>query len=656
MFRPSYPRAHVAAIDDRHIRHAFRLLVLGLLAVALLAGCGPKKPGQMMEKPVQSFTRLAPPPVSSAEIQALMLRARSGEDIQPIFAEFDRLVLEGAPLISEEATFRKAQLMLEFQLPDALEATQQAIAQYPDHALTPYAYFWLAKYWMGLDEPERALEEMGKSLRHARLTRELADEMLSLGSSLALDVPEKDALIWLMAAASVDQGGRDSWLRLAARRVSSPATIEQMHVDGSLPPELMASFDLHAARKYLMVGDMAAVRLIANLLGTYLPASPEAAQVSAWATGEMHAARIGVLLPLSGEYARYGEAALRGIRMALAGMVSGEKVTLRIEDTGGSADLALQAYKRLESEHVDMMIGPLLAESTQALLPHLRSDMPVLSLTGRTDLASASPALFAHTLSPLAQVEFMARYAWQQGAQRVVIIADDDGNGMLREADQFKLAFEALGGEVMETLKLQPGSLDYRNDLRKLRYETDDEELLAELDEDMALLMPEMDFEITMPVHFDAMYMAMEGKKVALMAGQLAFTGITDVPIYGSSRWLDGHLLDDRGRYLSRARFAGSNAVSGRDDSGMRQLNFMYREAWGVGKPSELTALAYDSLLIATVMTSRLGLKGKGIIRELHDVEGFPGITGHVRFDGAGVGQKMLDVYGIMKGKIVPAG
>ena len=604
---------------------------------------------------MQSFTRLAPPPETAAEIQTLMLRARSGEDIQPIFAEFDRLVLEGEPLISEEAMFRKAQLMLELQLPDALEATQAVIGQYPDHALVPYAHFWLAKYWMGLDESERALEEMGKALGHARLTRELADQMLSLGSSLALDVPEKDAMNWLMTAATVDQGGRDSWLRLAARR-ASPATIELIHADGSLPVELMASFDLHAARKYLMVGDMAAVRQIASLLGTYLPTSPEAAQVSAWATGEMHEARIGVMLPLSGEYARYGEGALRGIRMALAGMISGEKVSLLVEDTGGNADQAVQAYQRLESEHIDMIIGPLLADSTQALLPHLRSDLPVLSLTGRTDLVSASPALFTHTLSPLAQVEFMARYTWQQGAQRVVIIADDDNNGMLLEAARFKMAFEALGGEVMETLKLQPGSLDYRSSLRQLRYETDDEELLAELDEDMALLTPEMDFEITMPVHFDAMYMAMEGKKVALMAGQLAFTGITDVPIYGSSRWLDGHLLDDRGRYLSRVRFAGSNAVTGRDDSAMRQLNFMYREAWGVGKPSELTALAYDTLLIATVMTSRLGLKGKGIIRELHDIEGFPGVTGHVRFDGAGVGQKMLDVYGIMKGKIVPAG
>ncbi len=630
-------------------------MLFAVAAMLILAGCQPKKPVSEVAKPVKSFTRLASPPQSAEEIKSLMQRAKAGEDPQVIFAEFDQLILFGSPLIQDEASFRKAQLMLDLQLPDALETTRLAIEQHPEHALVPYAHFWLAKYWMGLDESERALEEMGKALRHVRLTRELADKMLSLGSSLALDVPEADALHWLMAAADVDQGGRDSWLRLAARR-ASPSTIEQMHADGSLPAGLMASFDLHAARKYLMTGDMDALGRIADLLSTFQPESLEAGQVRAWASGQMRAASIGVLLPLTGEYARYGESALRGIRMALAGMTGGDQISLYIADTGGDSEIALRAYQRLADAHVDMLIGPLLADVTESLIPHLKAKLPLISLTGRTDLAASSPALFVHTLSPLAQVEFMARYAWQQGAQRMVIIADDDGNGMLREAAQFRQAFEALGGEVMQTLLLQPGTLDHRPELRHLRYETDDEELLAELDQDLGLLSPDLNVEITMPVNFDAMYMAMQGKHVSVMAGQLAYTGIRDVPVYGSSRWLDGHLLDDRGRYLSRARFAGSNALSGRDDESMRQLRFMYREAWGGDKPSVLTALAYDTLLIATVMTSRLGLAGKNIIRELHDIEGFPGITGHVRFDGSGVGQKLLDVYGIMKGKIVPAG
>ncbi len=632
------------------------MLFFGLmLALGTLAGCQARKPPAEVAPPVKSFTRLAPPPVSAAEIQALMQRARSGEDLDAILAEFDRLAIEGEPLLRDEARFRKLELMLEMKLPEATEQAEQLLAELPDHALAPYADFWLARYWTDLGESERALEAMGRALRHPRLTRELADQMLALGSSLAPEVPESDALHWLMAAAEVDEGGRESWLRLAARRASLP-TLEAMHADGSLPPDLMASFDLHAARKYLMTGDMAALGRIADLLNTYLPASPEAAQVRAWASGEVRAASIGVMLPLTGDYARFGEAALRGLRMALAVTAGGEQIQLRIEDTAGDPAQAARAYRRLVEAHVDLIIGPLLARVVESLLPQLEDDMPMISLTGRTDLAAASPALFVHTLSPLAQVEFMARYAWQQGAQRMVVLATDDGNGMVREAEQFRTAFERLGGEVMQTLLLQPMIKDHRAELTRLRYETDDEELLAELDQDLALLLPEIDVDITMPVHFDAMYVAMPGRDVAMMAGQWVYTDIKDVPIYGSSRWADGHLLDDRGRYLSHARFAGTSSLAGQEDQARRQLMFTYREAWGTGEPDDLTTLAYDTMLIAAVMASRLGLHGKGMIRELHDAEGFPGLTGHVRFDANGVGQKLLDVFGIMNGRIVPAG
>jgi len=59
---------------------------------------------------------------------------------------------------------------------------------------------------------------------------------------------------------------------------------------------------------------------------------------------------------------------------------------------------------------------------------------------------------------------------------------------------------------------------------------------------------------------------------------------------------------------------------------------------------------------IATVMTSRMGLEEGAIFETLQDPEGFPSMTGHVRFDASGVGQKQLDIFSIKKGEIVPAG
>jgi ABC-type branched-subunit amino acid transport system substrate-binding protein len=656
MLRTRYlGRENAAMPVSTCLRHVVGLAML--LSLLLFAGCQPKKPvTEVPTKDIQAqgLERLLSAPEINIEIQALMARAQAGADIEVIMAAFDRLIANSPPLLRDEASFRKVQLMLEMQHPDAVHAAETLITGYPDYALIPNAHFWLAKWWLLQDEAGRALVEMRKALLNVQLSRELADEILALGPVVMQKGPEWESVRWLLAAAQVDTGGRDSWMRIASRKATL-VTMERLHADGTLEPVLMPEFDLHVGRAYLMRGDTAAVDRIAQLLEAALPDSPELKQLQTWASGKIQAATIGVLLPLTGSYAQHGRDALRGIRIALAGLEFNHVITLRVEDTASDAATAIAAYKRLADESVNMIIGPLLADTTEALLPHLEPDLPVISLSGSTDLASQSEVLFIHTLSPLAQVYMMANYAWQQGARRMVVISGDGGSDMVGETEQFIAAFESLGGEVLQALYLDSNTLDHRVELRQLRYDTDDEELLVELDEDQALLMPEMDLEINMPVNFDALYLVLNGKQVSLLAGQLAYADISGMPVYGSRRWQDGHLLDDRGRYLSNARFAASNVATAddnMDDPARSQLFFAHRETWGSGKPSELIMLAYDTMQIATVLTSRLALDRGDIVSQLQDSKGFPALTGHVRFDASGVGQKQLDIFSIRKGKI----
>ena len=583
-----------------------------------------------------------------------MASARAGGDIQDIFAQLDTLAHSAAVPVQQEARFRKAQLMLEGNVPGASESATAVIRDYPNHALVPYAHFWLARWWIEQELPGRALQEMRASLLHPRLTGELVDHILDIGPALVPEATEHDAVDWLLTAADIDLAGRDSWLRIAARRASMDSIAQHLH-DGSVSPRILPDFSLYAGRTRLMNGDIEGVKKIAALLAQAMPNDPKIAQLESWASGEISPATIAVMLPLSGKYARYGEQALRGIRMALASLDFDQYITLRVEDTASDRNTAIQAYRKLASENVSIIIGPLLSDTTEAIVPYLKSTIPVISLTGRTDLAQRSDALFIHTLSPLAQVNVMALYAWQHEAKRIVVITD--AAQQQSEAALFASTFTSLGGEVLQTLQLQQGQLDYRDQLKQLRFDTDDEELLAELDEDLNVLLPEMDVEIRMPVNFDAVYLALNGKQVALLAGQLAYAGISGVPLYGSSRWNDGHLLDDRGRYLSHARFATSNRSQHQHASAeSKHFDFTHREAWGSGKASDLTRLSYDTMRIATVMTNQLGLEKHAILRELQDPEGFPAMTGHVQFDASGVGQKKLDIYSIQKGKIVPAG
>ncbi len=635
------------------------MLFAAVGAVVLLSACQPKLPADSTAQHAGSLasrgTHMASAPQSAAEIQTLMQQARRGGDLQAILQQLETLIRDDPPLIRQEAAFRRAQLMLENNRPQARETMLSVMQRYENHALVPYAHLWLARWWLQRDEPDHALDHLRQALLHPRLTRELADAVFDIGPALLQSAEESEAIGWLLAAAQVDRAGRDSWLRIAARRASMPS-IEQHMTDASLSREILPIFALYAGRAHLMNGDIAGVNKIATLLTSLMPLSPESKQLQAWANGEISAATIGVMLPLSGKYGRYGQQALRGIRLSLAALEFDKYITLRVEDTASTASGAVKAYRQLASESVNIIVGPLLADATAAIVPYLKRNIPVISLTGRTQLAQQSPSLFIHTLSPLAQINVMAHYAWMHQAKRMVVITFEGESQ--KEADMFVTAFEALGGEVLESLTLAPGKLDFRDRLHQLRFTTDDDVLLAKLDEDIHVFLPEMDMEIRMPVNFDAIYLALSGKQIALLAGQLAYADISRIPLYGTSRWQDGHLLDDRGRYLSQARFTLSNTSQKIDHNSpaVRKFNLAYRDVWGDEKTSQLMHLAYDTMRIATMMTSRLGLEKQALMHELRDPEGFPAMTGHVRFDEMGVGQKQLDIFSIKKGAIVPAG
>jgi len=630
-------------------------ILAAISALLLLNACQPKTPSETATIVHASAPRLVQAPQSATEVQQLMQQARDGGDLNMIMQKLDHLTQTGSSLIRQEAAFRKGQLMLAANIDAGVTYLQNTMHTYKNHALVPYAHVWLARWALQQEENGQALEHLRQALTHPRLTRELIDEIFDIGPAIVQNADEREAVRWYLAAANIDKAGRDSWLRMAARRASMP-TIVQLMRDSTISDEILPTFALYAGRAHLMNGDVAAVAEIAHLLSIRKPGSVQSKQLAAWAAGKISAATIGVMLPLSGKYARYGQQALRGIRLALAAMQFDQYITLRVEDTGSDPVMAVNAYRQLANESVNIIVGPLLADATEAIVPYLKPNIPVISLTGRTHLAHQSAALFVHTLSPLAQINVMASYAWQHGVKRMVVIGSDGESQ--KEAAMFKASFESLGGEVLQSLQMSRDTLDFRNTLHQLRETTDDDVLLAQLDEDLNVFLPAMDMEIRMPVNFDAMYLALSGKQVALLAGQLAYADISHIPLYGSSRWQDGHLLDDRGRYLSKARFASSDVSQkmNHQNPAIRQFNISHRNVWGNENTSQLMSLAYDTMRIATVMTSRLGLEKQALFRELRDPDGFPGMTGHVHFDASGIGQKQLDIFSIKKGKIVPAG
>ena len=168
-------------------------------------------------------------------------------------------------------------------------------------------------------------------------------------------------------------------------------TIYKLRSLGRLSPQALKTFYLHSARVRLMAGQIDEVRAIADIMSADLPGDAMTRKVQAWASGITQHVVIGALLPLTGEYARFGEEALRGIRLAISREAYADSVELRIGDTGSTPQGAIRAYQQLVYGGCEWVVGPLLSKHTEALLPYLKRDVPVISLSTRSLLPKAHP-------------------------------------------------------------------------------------------------------------------------------------------------------------------------------------------------------------------------------------------------------------------------
>ncbi|MDG2052069.1 MAG: ABC transporter substrate-binding protein [Myxococcota bacterium] len=231
-------------------------------------------------------------------------------------------------------------------------------------------------------------------------------------------------------------------------------------------------------------------------------------------------ATIGVLLPLSGRLAPFGEEALRGILLAAevfdvvppsprdpnslprrskpsrnstppaAGAATGdgedlsafsssgeplsdpvrEGVRLLIRDTAGDPARAAAAVEELaENEEVVAVIGPILSGTSDAAAAVAQSaGLPLLTLSNRVEISHDRDYVFRLRMTPADEVGFLVDYAYDQLAARrfaVLYPRSRYGRGM---RERYWEAVLDRGGSVVATASYDPDATDYSDAIRSL--------------------------------------------------------------------------------------------------------------------------------------------------------------------------------------------
>lgn len=187
----------------------------------------------------------------------------------------------------------------------------------------------------------------------------------------------------------------------------------------------------------------------AGALGLYAPAT--LAQVN-------KPIRLGVLNSFTGDAGYSGENALRGMQLyfdSVKWTVAGRKVELIAEDDQFNPQVGLQkARKLLESNRVDMILGPQSSGVAHALLNYMKQRKGFLVITGAgadelTFDRIPYPYFFRTSWVGAQLITPTANWVYANLAKTVAITAADYVGGH-DNAKDFRIPFEAKGGKVAQ--------------------------------------------------------------------------------------------------------------------------------------------------------------------------------------------------------------
>ncbi|SCA56434.1 ABC-type branched-chain amino acid binding protein (modular protein) [Candidatus Terasakiella magnetica] len=371
------------------------------------------------------------------------------------------------------------------------------------------------------------------------------------------------------------------------------------------------------------------------------------AQSQEWMTqydvrGGVRAARVGLLVPLSGRAANVGKEIMNAAQLALFDF-AGPNYELLPYDTQSTPEGAVQAVQYAIADGVSIVVGPLLSKSAQAIAPYLQaSNVNALAFTN--DSTAASQNVFVLGVRPEEEVERIINFAALQGSTRFALLAPADEYG-IRVRTAFEAAVLANGAELSKVVQFLSGSDDLPAMIRDMAdYDERRKELLeqkAELEgKEDALSQKALErlelLQTVGDVDFDALLVAAGGKTLQSIAANLPYYDVDPkkVRMLGTSLW------EAKWVRAEPALLGGWFAAPSAKNRGefVRQYRSVYD-----ANPHRLATLAYDAVALSAVLANDKG-EADYSRQTLTDPAGYLGRNGIFRLHQWGLAERGLAV------------
>jgi branched-chain amino acid transport system substrate-binding protein len=322
--------------------------------------------------------------------------------------------------------------------------------------------------------------------------------------------------------------------------------------------------------------------------------------------------KIGGLAPLTGNVSVYGVATNNGIKMAVdeinkAGGVLEKQIEYIVYDEKGDPIEAVNAYNKLvQDDKIIALIGDVTSKPTIAVAQKAVKDrIPMITATGTTaDITKAGDNVFRACFIDPYQGELMAEYAAKKlNAKTAAIIYDNGDDYSTGVADAFEKEAKEAGITITNKEAYQPGSVDFKSQLTKIKAGNPD------------VLM--------IPVYYS---------DVALIAAQAKDIGIKS-KLLGADGW-DGVLekIDKSNLDAVKDCYFCSQYSPENKDEKLQNFLKQYTEKYK-SEANMFAVLGYDALgMMAAAINKAGSVDSEKIIEALKNLE-YKGLTGSTTFD-----------------------
>lgn len=335
---------------------------------------------------------------------------------------------------------------------------------------------------------------------------------------------------------------------------------------------------------------------------------------------------IGAVLPLTGEFALYGEPIRQGIELAYEKVQADEdldfELALQIEDSASDPEQAAQAAGRLYAQGAVAVIGGVTTAEALAMIASAdREEKVLLSPSASSPrLTGISRNFFRVYPSDFSEGTRMGIFAAQTlGIESAVIVAAESpyARGI---QDIFKTEFERYGGEVPAVIEYPPASENF-------------ESIVAQALE-------------LRPV---AVYVADYARNTARIVQALRAQSYGG-KILVTSAFAAPDVLAEVGQ-AAEAVLVTQTAMPPNDPA---VASFSQAFAAKHGHPPSIWAAhGYDALLVLVEAMREGGTRPNDVWKGMRSIRNFPGASGVIQFDERGDVSKFPRTYVVENGELV---